>query len=749
MTKNISRILAFFLISGCFLTVPAQDTNPKELRLEDIFKNHLYSQKGINSLSWMKDNKGYSTLEENLETGGRDLVRYDAGTGHREVLVTAGQLIPEGAVDPLSIRDYAWSADNQKLLVFTNTRKVWRYHTRGDYWVLDRNTGHLQQLGRGMDPARLMFAKFSPDATRIAYVYRNNIYAEDLETGRITQLTFDGDDVIVNGTFDWVYEEEFGCRDGFRWSPDGRTIAFWHSDTEGTGTFYMINNIDSIYSVPIPLPYPKVGTTLSAVKVGVVPSGGGEIRWFDIPGDKRNNYLPRMDFIPNSNEVMIQQLNRLQNTNNVWTADVSTMDLKKIYTDRDDAFLNVHDNIMWLEGEKYFTWTSEKDGWLHLYKVSRDGKKEKLITRGDFDVIGIKCIDPKGGYVYYIASPDNPTERYLYRSRLDGKDEAERVTPLGKSGQHSYQISSDARWAIHVFQNVSTPNQYQLVSLPGHKCVRILEENAGAKAWYEALNLSPKKFFRVDIGVTELDGWMIRPPEFDASKKYPVIVYIYGEPAGATVQNNWGGGNLWHQYMAMHGYVVISLDPRGTKSPRGREWRKVIYGKIGIVATDDHAAGMKEIFRAFPFLDAERVGIWGHSGGGQMSLNCLFRHPEIYKAAIAQSFVSNQLLYDAIYQERYMGLPSENEYGYREGSPITHARKLEGELLIMHGTADDNVHYQSFEMLADELIRHNKMFQMMAYPMRSHSLRERENTSYHLHQVMEKFWLDKLPAGPR
>jgi dipeptidyl-peptidase-4 len=749
MKSRFIRKLLTVLISVIFFQVSGQESYPSELNLEDIYKNSVFGQKGINSLSWMKDNKGYSTLEDNQDTGGKDIVRYDAKSGQREVLVPAGMFIPQGKIQPLSIREYTWSADNQKLLIFTNTRRVWRQHTRGDYWVLDINTGNLQQIGSPMDASRLMFAKFSPDATRAAYVYKNNIYAEDLGTGRITQLTFDGDDIIVNGTFDWAYEEEFGCRDGFRWSPDGKTIAYWHSNTEGTGIFYMINNIDSIYSVPIPLPYPKVGTTISAVKVGVVPSGGGESRWFEIPGDMRNNYLPRMDFIPNSNEVMIQQLNRLQNTNIVWTADVNSMELTKILTDKDEAFLDIHDNIMWLDNERYFTWTSEKDGWMHLYKISRDGKNEELITSGEFDIVRISCIDSKGGYVYYIASPDKPTERYLYRSRLDGRGQAERVTPGDMTGQHAYQISADASWAIHTFQNVTTPTRYHLVSLPGHKSIRLLEDNAGAKAWYDALNLNPKEFFRVDIGVAELDGWMIKPPGFDASKKYPVIIYIYGEPAGATVQNNWGGGDLWHQYMASQGYVVMSLDPRGTKSPRGREWRKVIYEKIGIVATNDHADGMKEVLKKYPFMDAERVGIYGHSGGGQMSMNCLFRYPEIYKAGIAMSFVSNQLLYDAIYQERYMGLPSENEYGYREGSPIFHAHKLEGELLIMHGTADDNVHYQSFEMLVDELIRHNKMFQMMAYPMRSHGISERENTSYHLRQVMERFWLERLPAGPR
>jgi dipeptidyl-peptidase-4 len=511
----------------------------------------------------------------------------------------------------------------------------------------------------------------------------------------------------------------------------------------------MINNIDSVYSVPIPLPYPKVGTTNPAVKIGVIPAAGGEARWFDIPGDKRNNYLPRMDFIPNSNEVMIQQMNRLQNTNTLWTADINSMEIRKIHVDRDSAFLDIHDNIMWLDNNRYFTWTSEKDGWRHLYMISRDGRDEQLITQGEFDVINITCIDSEGGYVYYIASPDNPTERYLYRSRLNGKGRAERVTPENFIGQHSYQMSADARWAIHIFQNVSTPNRHSLVSLPDHKNARLLEDNAEAKAWYESLDLKPKEFFRVNIGPAELDGWMIKPPGFDDSMQYPVIVNIYGEPASSTVQNSWGGGDLWHQYLARQGYIVMSIDPRGTASPRGREWRKVIYQKIGIVASKDHAAAMRKALSKYPFLDPERVGIWGWSGGGQMTMNCLFRYPDIYKAGIAVAFVSDQRLYNTIYQERYMGLPSENEYGYREGSPITHAHKLEGELLIMHGTADDNCHYQSFEMLVDELIRHNKLFRMMSYPMRSHGIRERENTTYHIRQVMERFWLEHLPAGSR
>ncbi|MDO6604464.1 S9 family peptidase [Arenibacter palladensis] len=743
MKKGIlGSILCFLFFIGSGLAQTGST-----LQLNDIYKNSIYGQKGFGPVRWMKDNKGYSTLEANNEIGGRDIVKYDAKSGARSVLVSAAQLIPQDKKEPITISDYQWSLDNNKLLLFTNTRKVWRYHTRGDYWVLDLKTNKLARLGRSLPSATLMFAKFSPDASKVAYVSELNIYSENLEDHKIDQLTKDGGDNIVNGTFDWVYEEELNCRDGFRWSPDGKNIAYWQSDTKDVGTFYMINNVDSIYSKPIPMPYPKVGTELSTVKVGVVSLENGTSKWFKVPGDPKNNYLARMDFIPNSNEVMIQQLNRRQNTNKVYIGDIQTMELVNILTEKDDAFLDIHDDVRWLENEKYFTWSSERDGWLHLYKVSRDGSVVQPITKGDFDVVEINCIDPKGGYVYYIASPDNYTQRYLYRSRIDGKGEAERITPSSNSGQSSYQISNDAKWGIQVFQNAVTPPIYSLVSLPNHKQKRILEDNQELKAKYDALKLNPKEFVKVDIGDEVLDAWMIKPKDFDATKKYPLLFYVYGEPAGATVQDNWGGGSLWDQYMAQQGYIVMSVDNRGTKTPRGNKWRKSIYGQIGILASEDQSKAAKKILETYNFLDPSRVGIWGWSGGGQMTLNCMFRYPEIYSSGLAVSFVSDQRLYDATYQERYMGLLEDNAKGYHDGSPINFAQHLEGNLMIIHGTADDNVHYQSFEMLVNKLIEHNKMFNMMSYPMRAHSIYERENTSYHLRQTMEGFWKKNLPAG--
>ena len=714
------------------------------LTLEDIYKNNTYATRYYRSVRWLEDSESYTTLENNPDLRCSEVILYNAKSGDREVLVGASQLVPKGESDPLRIRDYAWSADNNKLLLFTNTQRVWRYHTRGDYWVLDLKTGSLFRMGSSLPGSSLMFAKFSPDASRVAYVSAHNIYMEELESGEITQLTDDGGDRFVNGTFDWVYEEEFACRDGFRWSNNGEKIVYWHSDTEGTGTFYLINNLDSIYSQPMPFPYPKVGTTNSAVKIGVVPVSGGDTKWFEIPGDPRNHYLVRMEVVPEADEVIIQQLNRLQNTNRVWIGNLESMNLENILTETDDAFLDVHDDLEWLEGNKFFTWTSERDGWRHLYKVSKDGKDIAPVTKGEFDVVELNCINPRSGYVYWMACPDNFTQRYLYQSRLDGKGEPERISPAGQSGQHSYVMSGDAKYALHTFENAVIPPVISLVELKSHKALRTMENNQAIQEKVDALGLQSKEFFRVDIGEVVLDAWMIKPAAYDPGKQHPVIFFVYGEPASSTVRDRWSGGDLWHQYLAQQGYVVISVDNRGTDVPRGRAWRKSIYEQIGILAAEDQAAAARKILSTYKFLDPERVGIWGWSGGGSMTLHCMFRYPMIYKTGIAIAFISHQKLYDTAYQERYMGLPDGNREGYRLGSPITHASGLKGNLLLIHGTADDNVHYQSFEMLVDELVKQDKLFDMMSYPMRTHSIRERENTSLHLRRTMTRYWMENL-----
>lgn len=719
----------------------------KALNLEDIVAGNIIQTKGIGSMTWLKDGERYSRLENNKQTGGTDIVAYRAKDNSREVIIPSSLLTDKSTGRPIPVRSVSWSADNEKILIYNNTRRVWRYDTRGDYWVLNLKDGALRQLGKGMPESSMMFAKFSPDGTRVAYVSNNNIYVEDIDSGKITQLTKDGSDTIVNGTFDWVYEEEFSCRDGFRWSPDGKHIAYWQSDTKGTGVFDIINNVYSIYAKVIHFPYPKAGTTNSAVKVGYVSSTGGTTTWIAIPGDPRNNYLPRMEFIPESDELFIQQLNRPQNTNKVWIAKISDNSLNNIFTDTDAAWLDTNDNIQWLKDNRYFTWESERSGWRHLYRISRDGKEIQPITTGDFDYISPVGTDLQKGWVYFIASPDNFTQRYLYRAKAFGNGEVERVSPMEQSGQHRYTMSPTGKWAIHTYSNASTPSVIDMVSFPKHQSVRMLEDNAQAKDQYAALGLNPKEFIKVKSGNLTLDAWMIKPVDFDASKKYPVIIEVYGAPASATVQDVWGNGDLWQQYMANQGYIVVSIENRGANTPRGREWRKCIYGDVGTFSSEDQSRGILDMARQHPFIDASRIGITGWSGGGSQTLNCMFRYPKVFHTGIAIAFVADQRLYDTIYQERYMNTPQNNPEGYRKGSPITYAEGLEGNLLLIHGTGDDNVHYQNCEMLVNKLIKNGKMFTQISYPMRSHSINEREGTTLHLRKTMAKYWLEHLPAG--
>ncbi len=721
---------------------------PGKLYLEDVVRGGLIRTKGVGAMNWLKDGERYSRLERNAETGGMDVVAYRAKDNAREVIIPSSMFINKATGKPIAIRSISWSNDNDKILIFNNTVRVWRYDTRGDYWVLNLTDGSLRQLGKGMPTSSLMFAKFSPDGTRVAYVSNNNIYVEDIATAQITQLTKDGSETIVNGTFDWVYEEEFSCRDGFRWSPDGQHIAYWQSNTEGTGVFDIINNVDSIYPTIQHFPYPKAGTTNSAVKVGYVSAAGGTTTWINIPGDPRNNYIPRMEFIPESNELFIQQMNRAQNTNKVWIAKIGSATPENIFTDTDAAWVETNDNIQWLKNNQYFTWESERSGWRHLYRVSRDGKQIEAITKGEFDYIQPVGTDMKKGIIYFITTEENYTQRYLYSAELFGNGEVTRLSPADQAGQHRYNMSPTGKWAVHTFSNAATPPIIDMVSFPKHKSIRIIEDNAEAREQYAALGLSPKEYVKAKSGDLMLDVCMIKPVDFDPTKKYPVIMEVYGEPASSTVQDTWNA-SLWNQYMVNQGYIYISIDNRGANVPRGREWRKCIYGEVGTFAAEDQARGIQDLAKQFPFIDLDRIGITGWSGGGSQTLNCMFRYPEVFHTGIAVAFVADERLYDTIYQERYMNTPQNNPEGYRKGSPISYAAGLEGNLLLIHGTGDDNVHYQSCEMLVNELVKHGKMFDMLAYPMRTHGISERPGTTLHLRKSMAKYWLDNLPAGGR
>ena len=726
----------------------------KPLTVDRIFKTGEFRAAGF-SVNWMPTGNRYFVKQPGASNNGDDIVLVDPRTSEQTTLISAANLIPEDGADPIDIESFQVSPDKNKVLVFNNSRRVWRYNTRGDFWVVDLVSGTVRKLGGAdAEEATLMFAKFSPDSKSVAYVRDRNIYVEQIESGQIRQITQTQTDDIINGTSDWVYEEELDLRDGFQWSEDGQQIVFWRFDTSDVGVFTMINNTDELYPKLIRFQYPKVGTTNSAVSIGIYDMVSGDTKFLDLPGDPRENYPARINWIPGTDQFLLQRLNRLQNTNTVYAVDAKSGQFRTVFEDRDAAWVDACDWIRWSPDGKQFSFISERDGWKHIYLVDLDTGDLQLLTPGEFDVIELFHIDLENRSCIFLASPDDPKSRYLYQQTF-GESETKRLTPQEQSGWHAYSVSADGSNAVHTWSQFGAPPMIETVSLPGHQSIQSKVSNAELSQAIDELPPIKQEFFQVEIddgagGSLTIDGWAMYPPKFDAAKKYPALVYVYGEPWGTTVANRWDGNTyLWHRMLCEQGYIVLSFDNRGAKCPRGAAWRKAIYKKIGIINAADQAAALSATLQRMPFIDAQRIGIWGWSGGGSSTLNALFQYPELYQTGISVAPVPDQRYYDTIYQERYMQTPTLNPQGFREGSPITHAKNLQGNLFLIHGTGDDNCHYQTMELLINELIAEDKPFQMMAYPNRSHSIREYENTTPHLRKMMTNYLLERLPPGPR
>jgi dipeptidyl-peptidase 4 len=724
--------------------------------LDRLFNKRDFDTERFGPARWTDGGRSYTTLEPsasfpktNDEGSPRDIVLYDTASGHRQVAVSASALVPSPGSNPLLIEDYAWSQDNQTLLVYTNSRKVWRRNTRGDYWILQLSTGKLKKLGGDRPESSLMFAKLSPNGRTAAWVYDNNLYLEDFGSGAIRPLTTDGSATRVNGTSDWVNEEEFDIRDGFRWSPDGKYIAYWQFDTTGVGQFTLINDTIEQYPVLKQFLYPLAGTTNSAVRVGVISADGGPTEWIDVPGDIRNHYIPRIAWAPNSQELLLEHLNRLQNTNEALLADARTGAVRKIFEDTDSAWVDIVDSLEWIGNADAFVWLSERNGWRQAYSVSKQTGQTRLVTTPPADVIEEVAVDPAGRWLYYIASPDRATGRYLYRARLDSQGAPERLTPDTQPGTHGYDVSPDGAWAFHTYSRFDQPPVTDLIRLPEHRSVRTLETNEKLARNTQELLPSPTEFFEVQVaGGVQLDGWMIKPRDFDPAKKYPVLVYVYGEPAAVTVTDAWDGKRfLFHRAIANEGYLVVSFDNQGTPAPKGRAWRKSVYGAVGVLSSQQQTAAIRQFAKERPYVDASRLAVWGWSGGGSNTLNLMFRSPGLFATGMAVAPVADQRYYDTIYQERYMGLPEQNVRGYHDGSPINFATGLAGKLLIVHGSGDDNCHYQGTELLLNRLIELGKPFDFMDYPNRTHAISEGPGTSLHLHRLLARYLEEHIPPG--
>lgn len=744
--------ICLFLLLLAPAAALAQEKAPVsgQLTVERLFGSGEFRTEGLPPYQWAKSGDAYYIVEPDSSVeGGKAIVRVDAATGSKQAVVGAAELTPADTKRPLSIDDFTFSADESKVLIYTNSQRVWRYNTRGDYWALDLKSKKLQKLGGDAAPSTLQFAKFTPDGKSVTYVRANNIYVESLADGKIVALTTDGNDKVINGTADWVNEEEQDIRDAYRISPDGKKVAFWQFDTNGVKEYHLINTTDSNYSQIIPIPYPKCGEMNSATRVGVVNIDGGPVTWMAVDGDPRDHYIPHIEWTPDGENVLIQQFNRAQTELKVISANAVTGASETKFSEQDEAWVNNDNPFRFLEGGKSLLWLSEQEGWRRVYGKSLVGGETKRIWTPDYDVIDIEFHDEANGKLYFSASPKKAVERHIFC--LDLKtNEVKQLTSEEAGGWNTISISPSGAWAILTHSTFTTPPVVRMVSLKDLQTSRVLLDNAALKEKLKTLTPTKSEFLQVDIGDIKLDAWRILPAGFDPSKKYPLIVHVYGEPFGQLVRDHWGGARqLWHSMLAQKGAVVVCIDNRGTPAPRGRAFRKYVAKQIGILAPADQAKAVERLLKDSPYLDAERVGVWGWSGGGSMTLHAMLQYPDLYKTGISVAPVPDMSLYDTIYQERYMKRPQDNAENYKKGSPITYAKNLKGNLLVIHGSGDDNCHVQGVEKLINEFVKHGKHFSLMIYPNRSHSISEGPGTTTHLYGLMTRYFEEKvLNASP-
>ena len=656
-------------------------------------------------------------------------------TGERTRLIEGRRLIAPNGTAPLVVENITFSEDRRHALVFADAERVWRLNTKGIYYTYDIGSGTLRPVSTatGMQ----MFAAFSPDARRVGFVRDNNIFVADPVAGTERQLTFDGSEEIINGTSDWVYEEELGVRSAWRWSPDGRHIAYWRFDQSAIRPFFMIDELDT-YSKPIALRYPKAGTANSQVEIRVVDVATGETR--TIPVEAGDGYFARMDWAASDDEIVIQRLNRHQNRLDVILANVRTGEQRTILSETDEAWVDVDDDLRWTNGGRNFIWSSERDGYNHIYLFDRNGTLVRQVTQGEWEVTEVLGVDDRRGAVYFTAAQPTPMERHLFRARLDNGS-IEQLTR--EPGVHDIEMSPSFSHFVDTFSQIDTPPTTRLHALRGDFS-RTLAENGNVAQKIERMDLRKPEFFQMQTsdGVT-LNGWMIKPPNFNESQRYPVLLYTYGGPGSQTVLDSWGGPRyLWHQLLAERGFIVASVDNRGTGA-RGRDFKKVTYLNLGEYETRDQAEAARW-FAAQPYVDGSRIGIWGWSYGGYMTALGMM-NSDVFRVGVSVAPVADWRLYDTIYTERFMRTPQENPEGYLRSAPVARAADLQGKLLLIHGTGDDNVHFQNSVQLTNALQEAGKQFDFMLYANRTHSIAG-GNTQVHLFTKITD-WLETNLKG--
>jgi dipeptidyl-peptidase-4 len=750
MNSRIMLSVALTLSTVVADPAVAQAAASTPLTIEHIFTKREFAVAPAGWSPWLDEARGSTRLEPSGQQGGAvDLVA-TTPAGVRSTVVAAAELVPRGESRPLRMTSYAFSADRSRLLFSAASPAGPR--SEASWWVMDLSSRQLTQVGVSGLPGRIVAPLLSPEGSHVAYASEHNLYVETVATETRIQLTTDGSPTRINGDSPRPFAAVNNTR-GLRWSPDGAQLAYVQFDMTGVQSVLMVNNIDYLYPRVDSSQHVKPGATLPASRVGVVSISGGATRWIELPGDPRMNYLTTVEWAASSSELVVQQFDRHQNRMTVFLAALPAGSTTTILSDTDETFLDPV-RIEWIDDGRHFLWVTERDGWRHVYRHDRDGGRPVLVTKGDLDVASIERIDEAGGWLYYLASPDNAIYRYLYRARLDGSGSPERITPSGAPGTHSYGISPSGQWAFHTYSRFDTPPVTEVISLPAHRTVRIVQDNVELRTRLEGVARAPYEFLKVDIGNgVRLDAWCIKPPDFDPARKYPVIFHEYSMPGGQFVTDSWKGDNyLFYLLLAQRGFVVMAVDSRGTPSLYGRAWRKIIYQNHGILPSDDIAAATKVLLAERPYLDAKHVGVYGWSGGGLISMLLLLRHGDVFQAAVPGAFISDHRYYEAGFTERYLGLPQESPAAYDKAAALRYAPSLTGNLLMLHGTADDNVHYQNLELMTNALISAGKHFAVVPYPNRSHAMTEGVNTKAHQYDTLLWFFtahLQSVGGAPR
>ncbi len=733
LNNQYLKLMGFVLgIAVLTINISAQIPAEAETRLRAIYEQGEFDAKSFRA-TWLPNGTGYTVLETISGAEERAIVRYDAASGERRVLAAPAQLVPPGAIEPLAIAGYLLSSDESWLLLQTNRGEA--ENRVSDFWMLDLVSGKLRRLAEGV------FNSISPDGRGILFSHKRNLHIYDLLRDRTISLTKDGKaNSVSNG--------------GGVWSPDGKWIAFVQSDSSDVRLRPMLIPDDPSYPEVREVRFARVGETITKLRVGIVNAQGGETYWLSLPSPAEGFYLGPVSWAGNSHEVLVEWRSRGRDERAFLIADIHSEKVTRIFHESDPAWViasyRKNAGLEWIRGNQAFLVISEKDGWRHAYIFSREGKELFALTPGAFDIIERGLVDEERGWFYYIASPKNATQQYLFRVALDGAGEPERITPSGRPGTHSYDFSTDASWAFHTYSTFDTPPITELVNLPDHRVVRLLEDNRELRRKVAPLNARPVEFLQLDIGGgVVLDGYLIKPRDFDPSLKYPVFVYVYSEPHSQTVLDRWSNTNNYHRVIADLGYIVVSMDSRGTPSPKGAAWRRAVFGSLGPLSTEEQAAGLQELGRTRPYIDLSRVGIWGWSGGGSNTLNAMFRKPDVYHVGIAVAPKPQPHLYNAWFQEIYMRTREDNPEGYKRSAPLNFAEGLKGDLLIIHGTGETNTHLEITEGLVDRLIELGKPFDYMTYPNRDHGIRRGKGTSLHLRKLMVRYLLDHLPPGGR